>query len=99
MFQRNVSHPSSGRLIASRALLAVCCVLVSCVAYSLTLKMEAIYFSEMVVDFHHITQHYIPEDRTLQSYCYENLKSKKGVHPKVCCNILGYGKFFFNMGT
>jgi hypothetical protein len=88
MFQRNVSHPSSGRLIASRALLAACFMPVSCVAYSLTLKMEAIYFSEMVVDFHYTTQHYIPEDRTFHSHCCENLKSKKGVHPKVCCNIL-----------
>jgi hypothetical protein len=39
--------------------------LVSCLAYSFNLKMEVTCFSEMSVDFHQTTRHYIPEDRTL----------------------------------
>jgi hypothetical protein len=40
--------------------------LVSCLAYSSTLKMEAKCSSETSVDFQRTTRHYIPEDRTLQ---------------------------------
>jgi hypothetical protein len=36
-----------------------------CSAYSSTLKMEAICFSETSVDFQRTTWHYIPEDSTL----------------------------------
>jgi hypothetical protein len=43
-------------------------------AYSLTLKMEAICFSETSVDFKWTTRHYIPEDQTLHNCC-ESLKS------------------------
>jgi hypothetical protein len=39
--------------------------LVSCSAYSSTLKMEAICCSKMSVDFQWTTQCYIPEDSTL----------------------------------
>jgi hypothetical protein len=39
--------------------------LVSCVAYSSTLKMEATCSSETSVDFQQTTQCYIPEDRAL----------------------------------
>jgi hypothetical protein len=35
--------------------------LLSCLAYS-TLKMEAMCFSEMSVDFQQTTWHYIPDD-------------------------------------
>jgi hypothetical protein len=38
-------------------------------------KMEAIFSSQMPVDFHQNTQHYISEDKTLHNHCYENLKS------------------------
>jgi hypothetical protein len=48
--------------------------LVSCLAYSLTLKMEAMCSSEMSVDLQWTTRHYIPEDRTLHNHCCENLK-------------------------
>jgi hypothetical protein len=41
--------------------------LVSCLAYSSTLKMEATYSSETSVDFRRTTWRYIPEDRTLQN--------------------------------
>jgi hypothetical protein len=47
-------------------------MLVSCLAYSLTLKMEAIYSSEMSVDFQWTTQHYIPEDSTLRPRGWPN---------------------------
>jgi hypothetical protein len=48
------------------ALLATCFMLVSCLAYSLTLKM-ATYSSKMMVDFQQVTQRYIPEDIPLQT--------------------------------
>jgi hypothetical protein len=40
--------------------------LVSCFAYSWTVKMVSTCSSEMSVDFQRTTRHYIPEDRTLQ---------------------------------
>jgi hypothetical protein len=43
-------------------------MLVSCAAYSLTLKMEALCSSETLVDFQRTTQRYIPEDSTLQYF-------------------------------
>jgi hypothetical protein len=49
--------------------------LVSCLIYSSTLMMEGKCSSETSVDFQWTTQHYIPEDRTLQNHCCENLKS------------------------
>jgi hypothetical protein len=56
-------------------LLAVCFMLVSGLAYSLILKKEVTFFSEMSVDFPWTTWHYIPEHRTLHNHCCENLKS------------------------
>jgi hypothetical protein len=50
-----------GRLCLSPAF-----TLVSCSAYSSTLKTEAIYSSETLVDFQRTTRRYIPEDRTFQ---------------------------------
>jgi hypothetical protein len=47
-------------------LLAACFMLVSWLAYYSTLKMEAIYSSETSAHFYQTTQHYIPEERTLQ---------------------------------
>jgi hypothetical protein len=49
--------------------------LVPCSAYSVTLKMEAIYSSETSVYFQRTTWCYIPEDRTLHNHSCENLKS------------------------
>jgi hypothetical protein len=59
----------------SVTLLATYFMLVSCVAYSLTLKMETTCSSETLVEFQWTTWRYIPEDRTLHSYRHENLKS------------------------
>jgi hypothetical protein len=39
---------------------SVCYLLVSCLAYSSTLKTEATCSSEMSVDFQQVTPHYIP---------------------------------------
>jgi hypothetical protein len=45
-------------------LVATCFTLVSSLAYSSTVKLEATYLSETSVDFQQITRHYILEDRT-----------------------------------
>jgi hypothetical protein len=50
--------------------LATCFLLVSCLSSSLTLKVEAKYFSEPVVDFQQITWRYIAEDGTAQKFHY-----------------------------
>jgi hypothetical protein len=49
--------------------------LVSSSAYSSTLKMEAIYSSEMSVDFQWTTWRRVPGDRTLRNHRCDNLKS------------------------
>jgi hypothetical protein len=58
--------PNFGKPIA---LLVTCFTLVSCLAYSSTLKMEVTCFSETSVDFQRTTQLYIPENRILLSLC------------------------------
>jgi hypothetical protein len=60
---------------SSRALTSVCFMLVSCLAYSLTLKMESICSPEMSVGFHLTTWHFIAEEKTLRSHRLENLNS------------------------
>jgi hypothetical protein len=45
-------------------------------AYSSALKMEETCSFEIVVDFHRITQSYIPEDGTLHIHFRENPKFK-----------------------
>jgi hypothetical protein len=50
-----------------KALFAVDFTLVSSLAYPSTLKMEAIFSSEMEVDVQRTTPPIIPEDRTLQN--------------------------------
>jgi hypothetical protein len=45
--------------------------LVSCSAYSSTLKMEALCSSETSVDFQRTTWHYTPKDNTLRK-CFSN---------------------------
>jgi hypothetical protein len=48
--------------------------LVSCLAYALTLKMEATRSSETPVDFQLITCHCIPEDRSIHIRRCDSLK-------------------------
>jgi hypothetical protein len=49
-------------------LLATCFMLVSCMAYFLTLKMEAICSSKTLVDSQQTAQCYVPEDRVLLKF-------------------------------
>jgi hypothetical protein len=49
--------------------------LVSCSAYSLTLNMEALCSSEMLIDFQMTTRRCIPEDRTVHNHCCEDIRS------------------------
>jgi hypothetical protein len=49
--------------------------LVSCFAYSSTLKIEASCPSETAIDFQRTTCRYIPEYITLHNHCCENLRS------------------------
>jgi hypothetical protein len=55
-------------------LLDTCLMLVSCIAYSSTLKMEAMCSSETSGYFQRTTHRYIPENRTLHNHSCENLK-------------------------
>jgi hypothetical protein len=57
------------------ALLAICFVLVFCLVYSSTLKIEVTYSSETSVYFQRATRPYIPEDRPIHNHRGENLKS------------------------
>jgi hypothetical protein len=78
-FRRNILPPSSGSKNKVSKKPELCLppafTLVSCSAYSSTLKMEAICSSETSVDFQRTTQRYIPEDGTLHNHRCENLKS------------------------
>jgi hypothetical protein len=56
-------------------LLAASFMLVSCLAYSSMLKMEASCYSETSVDFQRAKRRYITEDRTLQYHHCGHLKS------------------------
>jgi hypothetical protein len=60
---------------ASLLYLVFCLLLVSCLACSSNLKMEAICSSAMSVDFHRTTPHYIPEDITIHRHRCVNLKT------------------------
>jgi hypothetical protein len=57
------------------ALLGTCFMLVSCMAYSSTLKMEVTCSSETLVHVPLNTECHIPEDRTIHNHRCENLKS------------------------
>jgi hypothetical protein len=57
-----------------KALLATCFMLIFCLNYSSTLKMEATCSSE-ASDFQLTTRRYIPEDRIIHNHRCENLKS------------------------
>jgi hypothetical protein len=66
-----------GRTYHLRLQFATCFILVSCMAYSLILKMEATCSSETSAGFRWTTWHYIQDHRTLHNHCCENLKSSK----------------------
>jgi hypothetical protein len=54
------SKPSEKPII-----LAACFMLISCLAYSSALKLEATGSSKILVGFQWTTQRYMPEDRTV----------------------------------
>jgi hypothetical protein len=54
-------------------------MLVSCLPYSSTLKMEAKCSSETQAAFQRTKLRYISEDRTFHNHCSENLKPYKHV--------------------
>jgi hypothetical protein len=54
-FWRNILPPSEKQDKQK----ASCFLLATCMAYSMTLKMDAVYSSEMLVKFYQATQHYI----------------------------------------
>jgi hypothetical protein len=74
------------KCVETRALLAACFTLVSCLAYSSTLKIEATYSSEMSVGFQRNIQVYISEDRKFH-YCIISVQFKHLQHfvPKSLC--------------
>lgn len=49
----------------------------SCLAFSSTLKMEAVYYSDTSVYVYQSIRCYTPEWSTLRNHCCENLKSKE----------------------
>jgi hypothetical protein len=88
-----MSPPSSGsksklnkKAARARALLATGFMLVSCLAYSSTLKMEAVCSSETSADFQRTTLNHIPVDKILHNHRCENLKSytNKEINNFVC---------------
>jgi hypothetical protein len=60
-------------LVVTFLLLVAYFLLVSCMAYTSTLKMEALHSSEMSVNVCRTTQCQIPEASTLHSHPYNNL--------------------------
>jgi hypothetical protein len=54
--------------------IADCFTLVSCLAYSSTLKIKATYSYEMSVGFQRSTRHFVTEDKILPNHCCQNFK-------------------------
>jgi hypothetical protein len=58
-----------------RTRVAACCMLVFCLAYSSTLKMEVTYSSGTSLTFQRTIRRYISEDRIIHNHICENPKS------------------------
>jgi hypothetical protein len=69
-------------------------MLVSCLAYFSTLKIDAICFYKTKVNFHHIVRRYIPEDGALPSRLCENFKPTIFIF--VVSILQGYSKWFIH---
>jgi hypothetical protein len=68
IYTLNINYPAKySKLSVYRLCLPPAFTLVSCSAYSSTLKMEAIWSSETTVDFQRTTRRYISEDITLHN--------------------------------
>jgi hypothetical protein len=61
------THSKQGQEPEKQALVSACFMLVSCLAYSLALKMEVTCSSGMSADFQWTTQCYMSKDRTLNN--------------------------------
>jgi hypothetical protein len=79
-------------------------MLVSCLAYSSTLKMEAKCSSEESADFQQTTRHYIPEERTLPGSvlfagCFSHTCFSLQFHPEDRGSMFlrNVGEFFFGL--
>jgi hypothetical protein len=75
MFLRNSSPYSAVLKNVKQAWLAAFFVLVSCLAYSSTVKIEATCFSEKWVDFSRTIRRYFLEDVTLHSHLCDSIES------------------------
>jgi hypothetical protein len=64
-------------------MLAICFIVVYCLAYSSTLKKEATYSTETLVDFQRTTRRHIPQYRAFHIHRCENAKSFKDVNYNV----------------
>jgi hypothetical protein len=110
-FRRNISPPFSGlpynpskiTSMKHATLLAASFMLVSCLVYSSTLKMETTYFSERLLSFNGLQAVCVLKGRTFHNYCYENLISfvksllllpVSQIHRLRLrkCNVMWYGK-------
>jgi hypothetical protein len=65
--------------------LATCFTLVSCLANSSSLKLEATCSSETSVDFQQTTWSYIPQDTSLPNHSCENPNSYKKLNSLKAC--------------
>jgi hypothetical protein len=77
-FGRIFHNHLQGQMI-SQALLATRFMLISCLAYFLTMKMEAKCSFDMSVDIQQTTRCYIPKCRTFHNHLREHLKKKNSV--------------------
>jgi hypothetical protein len=73
MYPLNINRPFEG--ISHIQISHLCLTLVSCFAYSSTLKMKAILPTETSIHFQPSTRRYIPEDRTLLNHRCEKLRA------------------------
>jgi hypothetical protein len=93
-FRRNISSPSSGpkskeaRNRENQTAISPChmLLLVSCLAYSSTVKMGAICSSK-TPGFYRTTRRHNSEDRTLHSHRLENLNSNTVNYGLRCTNV------------
>jgi hypothetical protein len=67
-----ISQARSQYKIGSKKGTVACVVLVSCLVYSLTLKMQATRSSDNGVEFQRTTLHHTPEDRNLRVWRYHS---------------------------
>jgi hypothetical protein len=94
---------SEEHVASSQALLATCFMLDPCLAYSSTLKMEAICYCEKSAKLQRITRRYNPEDRTHHNHRCDVLKSYihicRLLFSGICIRVLPYPENRRNVDT